>query len=403
MTLAAQVTSTGIVAPDYADILAELTLQYQNIFGSDVVVTPDSQDGQFLAIFSQAIYDSNQLAVAVFNSFSPAKAVGAGLASVVKINGIKKEIASNSTAPVTLVGQAGTPINNGLVGDENGNKWALPISVTIPIGGSLDETATCLTLGAVQAPSGTINRILTPTRGWQSVVSTGDAAPGAPVESDATLRQRQSQSTALPSETVLDGIYGVIANLPSVQEVVVYENDTDTTDGNGIPSHSISAVVIGGNTDDIANAIALKKAPGTGTYGTTSVIVLDPKGVPNTIRFYQCSLERTRVTITGTALPGYVSTTDAIIKAAIALFINELGIGTDSYLTRLYAPATLSGDAATDSSGLTQQQLDALSKTFNITAVAQAIYPSSPTAANITIAFNQAATCDVADVTVNIT
>ena len=70
-TLAAQVTSTGISAPSYNDILSSLTASFQGIYGSDAYLGPDSQDGQLLAVVAQAIYDCNQTAIAVYNQFSP--------------------------------------------------------------------------------------------------------------------------------------------------------------------------------------------------------------------------------------------------------------------------------------------------------------------------------------------
>ncbi len=45
---------------------------------------------------------------------------------------------------------------------------------------------------------------------------------------------------------------------------------------------------------------------------------------------------------------------------------SQLGIGVDSYLSRLYSPANLNGDVAMAATGLTQQQLDALSATYNV-------------------------------------
>ena len=161
-----------------------------------------------------------------------------------------------------LVGQAGTAITNGIAKDVNGVKWALPASVTIPPAGQITVTATCQTIGAVSAPAGSITQIGTPTLGWQTVNNPSDAVEGAPLETDAALRQRQAVSTALPSLTVLDGIIGAVACLPGVTRWAVYENDTDATDANGIPKHSISLVVEGGDATAIANAIAGKKTPG---------------------------------------------------------------------------------------------------------------------------------------------
>jgi uncharacterized phage protein gp47/JayE len=200
-TLAAVVSPTGITAPDLNDILDTLVSQFQGIYGSDTYLGPDSQDGQWLGVLSQAFYDSNATSVAVYNQFSPATSVGTGLSSVVKINGMSRLKSSNSTVDLVLVGQAYTPIYSGVVTDNLGlgTQWALPAFVTIPASGTITVTATSTVSGAVAAAQGTLTKIVTPTPGWQSVTNPAAAVPGAPIETDPQLRVRQGNSTSLPA------------------------------------------------------------------------------------------------------------------------------------------------------------------------------------------------------------
>ncbi|RQV01110.1 baseplate J/gp47 family protein [Burkholderia cenocepacia] len=326
-TVAPTISASGITAPTYADIYAYLQAQYQAIYGVDVYIDPDSQDGQLLAVFAQAIADVNSVCIGIYNSFSPSKAVGAALSSNVKINGIARQVASYSTADLLLVGQAGTTITNGIAKDGNNNQWALPSTVTIPPSGEITVTATCLTIGAIAALAGTINQIGTPTRGWQSVTNLADAAVGAPVETDAALRQRQTVSTALPSQTVLEGIVGAIANIAGVSRYAAYENDTGATDSNGIPSHSIALVVEGGDVNAIAQAVAEKKTPGAGTYGTTSVTVMNRYGMPLLINLFRPADAPVSAAITLKPLTGYTTATGQAIQDAIAAYINGVAIG----------------------------------------------------------------------------
>ncbi|HEM8999473.1 TPA: baseplate J/gp47 family protein [Burkholderia cenocepacia] len=326
-TVAPTIGANGITAPTYADVYAYFQAKYQAIYGTDVYIDPDSQDGQLLAVFAQAVADVNSVCIGVYNSFSPSKAVGAGLSSNVKINGIQREAASYSSADVTLGGQAGTTITNGIVKDGNNNQWALPATVTIPPVGVITVTATCTTIGAIAALAGTINQIGTPTRGWQTVTNPADAAVGAPVETDAALRQRQTVSTALPSQTVLDGIVGAVANLPGVTRYAPYENDTSATDANGIPSHSISLVVEGGDATAIANAIAVKKTPGGGTFGTTTIVTTNRYGMPVPINFFRPTDAPISAVVAIRALPGYTSSIGAAMQAAIAAYITGVSIG----------------------------------------------------------------------------
>jgi len=383
-TTAPTIDPTGITAPVFADILSFLQAQYRAIYGADIVLSADSQDGQFLAIIASAINDANATAIAIYNAFSPSTAQGASLSSVVKINGIARAIATFSTVDVLITGVAGTTVVNGVVQDTAGFKWNLPASVVIPVGGQLTVTATCQSIGDITALAGTVTKIATPTLHWQTVTNPSAAAEGAPVESDAALRIRQTKSTAIPSLTVLDGIIGAVASLTGVTRYRGYENDTAATDANGIPSHSISLVVEGGDAVAIANAIAAKKTPGAGTYGTTTETVIDVYGIPHPIHFFRPSNVPITVEISLTALTGYISAIGVEIQKAVSDYINALAIGQKVMLTRIYVPANLSGspDGAT----------------FEITALTL-----NGSGSDIAIAFNEVATCVPSDVTLTVT
>jgi len=365
-TLACTISSTGISAPSYADILGSLTASFQSIYGSDIYVPADAQDGQLLALLSQMVNDGNQADIATYNSYSPTYAQGAGLSSVVKINGLRRKASSNSTAVVTLVGQAGSQINNGIVQDTSQNLWNLPATVTIPVSGTIDVTAVAQQPGNIIAPAGTITTIYTPTRGWQSVTNAVPATPGNPVEVDPTLRQRQAVSTSISAITPLQAIISNVAETTGIGRYAIYQNKTGTTDSNGIPGHSIAVVTEGGDVMAIAGAIEAKVSPGTGTYGTTTETVEDPAGVPTPISFFEMTEVYVIVQANIVPLTGYMSTTGTLIQGAIVQYFADFAIGQGSMLGKLFGPANLSGDAATSSSGQTQQQLDALSNTYNL-------------------------------------
>jgi uncharacterized phage protein gp47/JayE len=392
-TLAAQITATGVSAPTYADILASLQASYRLIYGADINLDPSTQDGQWLAVLAQGYNDCNSAIVACYNQFSPATAVGAGLSSVVKINGIAREAATNSTADLTIVGTAGTVITNGVVGDANENQWALPASVTIPAGGSIVVTATCQTAGAISAAAGTITNILNPTLGWQSATNAANAVVGQAAETDSALRQRQSQSTSLPALTPMQAIVEAVENVTGVTAVVYDENDTGSTDANGVPAHTISLVVEGGDATAIATAIASKKAPGLPTYGTTTQTVVDSAGQSNTINFFRPTSERIVVAITIKTLAGFVTATEAQIQNALAAYVNGLGISGGSLsinIDDLIAAAKLPAPV-----GQTYKVV--------IDELLAAVYPASPANADITLAFGQQPSLAVSDITLTVT
>lgn len=343
MALVAQITNAGVVAPEYADVLAELQTRFRAIYGQDVVLDADTADGQWVALIALAIHDANSALVSAFAQFSPATASGEGLSSVVKVNGIRRNAASRSTVDLRIVGQAGTTITGGVASDAAGNRWSLPASVVIPPAGEITVTATADKPGAIVAAAGAVTQISTPTLGWQTVSNPLPALPGADVETDASLRTRQTVAVAAPARSVWDGLRATIAALPGVTRWGGVENDTRSTDAAGVPGNSVALVIEGGDAQAIGSAILLKKAPGTGTHGSTAVTVADAYGVPRTVRFSRPTPKGVYVRVTIKALAGYETRIGDAIKASVARYINGLAIGDDVILTRLYLPAALSG------------------------------------------------------------
>jgi uncharacterized phage protein gp47/JayE len=364
------IDATGYHYSDYPTFLQWLTEAYQGIYGADVYLGADSQDGQFLAILAKAFYDTAALGASVYNSFSPLTAQGTGLSRIVKINGISRHSPSYSTVTVTITGQADTVITNGIATDVLNQKWLLPTTVTIPFGGTIDVTATAEQIGFVTAEANTITNIFTPTRGWQTVNNSGAATPGDAVESDAELRIRQSQSTALPAQTVFDATLGAVANLTGVTKVQGYENFTDITDANGLDPHSICVVTVGGDGTEIAQAILDHKTPGTDPVGNAGPEeVFDARGIPYEIAYSEAVTATIQVDVAGVAGPGYSSDYEPLIKAAVAAAINALPIGAQIFYTTLFVPAYLIGTPAYG--------------TFSITSIEIGIDGGGTSAANI--------------------
>lgn len=383
------IDSTGYHYSDYPAFLAFFQDKYRTIYGADIYIEADSQDGQSIAAEAKAAFDTAALGASIYNSFSPVSSQGTGLSRNVKINGISRRDATNSTVELLITGTVGTVINNGIAIDTLNQQWMLPNPTTIPFGGTITVTATAKDIGAINALPSTINRIFTPTRGWQSVNNVAAATAGVAIETDAELRIRQRQSTANPSLTVMDGTMGAVENVTGVVMARGYENDTGSTDANGIPAHSIAVVVSGGDDTAIAETIALHKTPGTRTFGTTSVAVTDAHDMPLTIHFYRPTQKTITVDIEISVTSDFISDYEDLIKKSVADYINAIGIGNDVLITKLYVPAYLPGNPA--------------GATFDITELEIAISPGSPSNVNLDILFNQVAVCDpTADITITV-
>jgi uncharacterized phage protein gp47/JayE len=383
------IDANGIHADDFATTLDKLKADIQSIFGADVYLGNDSQDGQFVAIVAQAITDCNAGCVAAYNAFSPTTAQGNGLSSVVKINGLARNVPSNSTCDLTIVGVAGTAITNGQATDTNGNTWNLPASVTIPNAGTITATSTCATPGAISAGAGTITKIKTPVFGWQTVSNVGAAVLGSPVETDAALRSRQGQSVAGPSLTVFEGVMASIASILGVTRSRGYENNTNATDGNGVLAHSCSIFVEGGDQTTILQTIARKMTPGTGLNGSINTTYIDATGSSRVVKFSRPTNAVIHVALTVKALSGWSTSVEPLIAQAVVDYINGLPVGDNVHYFDVSAIARIVGSP--------------YASTFSLQAITLAKNAGSPAASDVTIAYNEVPTGDVANVGFTVT
>lgn len=341
------VDGTGMHIPLYQEIVDKLVEDMKQIFGDDIYLEADSQDYQQISIFARMIYDSYNLALLAYNNRTPKDAVGIGLDNIVALAGIQRKPATASTVVLTITGVDGTKISNGEVSDDNGNYWELPDEVIIPPNGIIDVTATSKEKGNVFALPNTITNINTPVYGWLSVTNKQASSAGIDVENDFELRGRFSLSVLGPSSSIFESLQESLAAIPGVTRVRGYENDTSATSTGtvppnvpaGIPSHTISFVVEGGNDVDVATELYMKKTPGCGTFGTTNVSLLSITGNTFVINFYRPTYTDVKVKITIKELDGYTQDYVTKMKEAVSNYITEMSIAEVLYNSVLISVA----------------------------------------------------------------
>lgn len=348
------VDESGLHIPTYNDILEKRIEDAKNIFGQDIYLEDDSADYQAISVESLALYEAIQAIQFAYNQMSPVTAIGVGLSSLVQLNGLTRQPATYSTCDVTLVGNRAATILNGVVTDVSGNKWNLPSPITLlaagsPVGSTyeLTVTATCQTIGNITAMPGDLNIISTPTTGWLSVSNALAAIPGVAIETDSELRERQSLSTTLPSQTMLAGTIAGIASLPEVTRYKVYENATNSTHYGdsgvpfeGSPEHSITCIVEGGVIEDIADIIYYNRGLGCYTDGDVVTVITDSvSGTITPIRFYRPDYVEILVNIEIHSLSTWTSDQEDTIKEAVVDYINNLEIGETLILSSISCAA----------------------------------------------------------------
>ena len=224
-----------------------------------------------------------------------------------------------------------------LVESNQENTFSCSISADLVFGhiGS-PVTFECMTTGAITPAIGDLTDIVTTYAGWDSVSNNVSANTGRLAESDTALRQRWNASLYTRSVGMTDSIASALMTLNGVTSAYVYENDTDSTDADGRPPHSIEAVVNGGEADEIGLAIWQKKAAGIDTYGSQSVSINDSQGFPHTINFNRPLVVPIYLNITVTEYPEEALPPNAqtMIVDAVINYGNTLTVGNDVILQR---------------------------------------------------------------------
>ncbi len=193
--------------------------------------------------------------------------------------------------------------------------------------------------GPIEQPANTIDTILTPMLGWDSVVNPVAASTGTNRETDEELRLRFRNGKFDRATNTLDAIYSALINTDGVSEVTIYENDTSVVDGNGVPAHSFLPIVSGGLSTDIANAIWTNKPVGILSYGNTTVSITDIQGFPHDVSFSRADPVVIYISMDITTDVNFPPNgNDAIRSALLDYFQANFGTGDDVIYSRLYTP-----------------------------------------------------------------
>lgn len=341
------VTDTGFITKRFDQLLDESNAATKSIFGDNFNVSPESPDGQINGVISESNANLWEGLEAAYNAGNPNAALLVALDNLSALNGVTRLSATGSRAQLTLTGTSSTVIPVGSLVSTNDTQvtFVTETEVTLDGGGGGTVFATANVTGPVIALATTITVIDTPITGWTSVTNALDAILGTNQETDPTLRARRAQSTANPSQSVVDSIFSSVSNISGVTATTVLENDTDATDGNGQPEHSIQAVVVGGVDLDIATAIFLTKPTGITAFGTTTEAVLDSQNISHDISFSRPTEIDIFVEVTLTTDSGYPGDGDDLIKQAIVDYANGVlvdgrgfPLGQDVIFSRLYTP-----------------------------------------------------------------
>ena len=356
------IDADGIHIQTFAEIVAELidgapdVPGLKQIYGPDILVDSNTPDGQMANIFALSKKDILDLCVAIHDSFDPDQAVGASLDSISQISGLARKGGSYTITDVevtvdrdlNLPGLDSTTQVPFTIQDATGNKFYLEVGAALTTGANVLSFRAAL-LGEVQILANTLTIPVTIILGVTAVNNpTAPTQTGANQESDAAFRIRRQKSVAGPAQGYLQALFSGLNDIPGMTSAVIYENVTNSSDGDGIPGHSIWVIVDGGTDAEVAEQIYLYRNAGCGMKGAEEVLVEQVDGSFFTIKFDRVTEEDLYIEFHLDAIGGSfdAEAIKAALVAAYTFTINQYAdISTLSDLVRQINPNVVVSEA----------------------------------------------------------
>lgn len=377
--------ATGFLPKTIEIIRDEMNAELRASLGASLDLSDQDPLGQLVGIVAAAAGELWELGEAINASGNRDTATGAALDNVLLLTGTFRAEESSSTVTLTLTGTATTAIAAGsqvetlstgivfatdddaiiaaatawsnatyAVGDKRTNTTRIYVCITAgtstvaPTGtsadsapggtahwrylgegaGFVDVDATAVVVGASVAVSGDITVITTPIGGWSSVMNISSAALGSAEATDEEARIAGEADLATAGESTANAIRQELLAVTDVDSVTLFVNNTDITDADGVPPHSVEALVRGGANQDIWDALYNVVSATSGTHGTVDGTATDTEGVTHAMSFSRPT-EKTafvKITLVYDALL-YPADGDQQVRDAIADWGNAQSCG----------------------------------------------------------------------------
>lgn len=380
-------TAFGFNRKTTEELLAELETSELALISSALDVSAETPIGQLNGIFAAKLGELWELAEEVFGAFDPDAAGDQALDAIAALTGTFRALATKGTVTLTVGLDATTTLSAGAIAQVTGdptNRWVTLVDVTSVGAGDFSVAAEAEIAGNVPASTGTIEVIVTPSAGWNTVTNALAATAGTDIDTDAELRARREDELTLAGSATANAIRADL-RVTGVTSVVVFFNNTLVTDVDGVPGKAVEALVEGGADQDIADALFDTIAVGIEPFGSVTNTVIDSNGNSQTVDFSRPTLIVVVTEIDIVTGVGFPVGGDALVATAIADFENALAVGKDVNRFEVAAAAlTITG-------------------VINVTDVRLAESPGGPISFDLVLTSREKATAIIANITVSST
>lgn len=384
------VTPEGFVRKPLEQIKADVAARIHASphLGPAVNLSVESALGQFYQILCEEIAQIWEVQEAVHKAWDPDAAEGESQDNLCALTGTVRRDATKSSAVIEVTTSQAVNVGAGdLVVSVDGNPAARFVNAEAVVTAGADTVAVAFeaeVTGPIVANSGTLTEIETPTVGVVSVTNPLDASIGSDIEDDESLRVRREQELDAVGAGTLDSIRARLLQTAGVVDVEVWENVTDVTDSAGRPPHSIHAVVVGGDDNDLAQTLWDTKGGGIRSHGAESGTAVDNRGRNRTVNFDRATEKNVWIEVDIDVIAAdYPPDGDDQVAAEIVTMGRKLRMGQEVVSERL------------------QTAVFRISGVYDLTGFRLGFSASPVGTSNLPIAFDELASFDTSRVKVN--
>ena len=331
-------TANGIEVRDYATILAALQAIYTNAYPG-IDMTEETKEATFCRDLALWLEGNENVGLDVWVNLNLDTATGVALDFIGLVKATPRKAGTEALIDVTLT-SSDQPytIPTGqfkLLNTAILFQTLNPISVTSTTQtAAMTAVANGKTNAGIAALLQSINYVAELTN-----IAISSITDGTDDEDDETYRARLKTVNSTSGLSDVDAIYAGLVNLPQVTKCRVIDNDTMSTDVDGVPSKNINAIVLGDTDQNVADVIFLNKAGGTPTYGSSHATSIDKQGYGRVVYFDRPTKTRVYIACTATKKNTQVAVDgsyNSLIRQGCSGYVNNLRSGDGVSYSTIY-------------------------------------------------------------------
>lgn len=329
----------GFRRKTYDELLEDMEIKARELFGADINTSARAFMGLLLRLFAWFLSLAWIILEKVYYSGYVSTATGVQLDRLAKLVGIRRRAASPANGSVTITGTVGKaiPLGTEVTGATEGSPiYQTTEDATIGAGGNITVPVEALESGtAFNVGANVLTQLVEPDTEVASVNNTLAITNGQDREEDYEFRSRILDAVAGGGTS---NIKNELLAVEGVRAATVFEND-ENVEVDGMPSHSIRAVVLDGDDAAIGSALLGAKPGGIQTAGAVSVTVKDMSGRDKVIKFDRAEEVDVHLRLTITRNDAFPFDGEERVKTSLVQYIG--GLDADG---RLYAGLGMGDD-----------------------------------------------------------